>query len=113
MADLLRLFLNSLIGGREGELRRELTPWAEEESPFRKKGVYLGRDRETRENRESLYGLLLLVRTLPVVCGSWNSKGVSAIDSNRERRENREQKREWPQEASPPLSESSAESDLP
>ena len=31
-----------------------------------------------------------LVRTLRVVRGSWNSKGVSAVDSNRERRENRE-----------------------
>ena len=31
-----------------------------------------------------------LVRTLRVVRGSWNSKGVSTIDSNRERRENRE-----------------------
>ena len=42
------------------------------------------------EKRESFYGLLLLVRTFRVVRGSWNSKGVSTIDSNRERRENRE-----------------------
>ena len=41
-----------------------------EESPFRKKGVSLGRDRETWENRKSLYGLFLLVRTLRVVRGS-------------------------------------------
>ena len=43
---------------------------------------------------ESLYGLLLLVRTLRVVRGSRNSKGESAIDSNREMCEDREQKRE-------------------
>ena len=37
-----------------------------------------------------MYGLFLPVRAVPVVRGSWNSKGVSTIDSNRERRENRE-----------------------
>ena len=47
-------------------------------------------------HRESLYGLLLLVRTLRGVRGSRNSKGVSVVDSNRERRENREQKRSVP-----------------
>ena len=46
--------------------------------------------REILENCESLYGLFLLVRAVRVVRGSWNSKGVSTIDSNRERRENRE-----------------------
>ena len=57
-----------------------------------------------------------LVRVVRVVRGSWNSKGVSVVihnNFNRETRENREQKRECPQEASPPLSESSAERDLP
>ena len=70
-----------------------------------------------------------LVRVVRVVCGSRNSKGVSVVGQrifNRETRENREQKRECPQEArksrtkrecpqeaSPPLSESSAERDLP
>ena len=57
-----------------------------------------------------------LVRTVRVICGSWNSKGVSAINltakhakiankkgsvrckSNREMRENREQRMECPQE---------------
>ena len=48
-------------------------------------------------NRESFYGLFFLVRTLRVVRGSGNSKGVSVVDSNRERREIREHKREWPQ----------------
>ena len=47
-------------------------------------------------NRESFYGLFFLVRTLRVVRGSRNSKGVSVVDSNRERRENREQKRSVP-----------------
>ena len=50
-----------------------------------------------------------LVRVVRVVCGSRNSKGVSVVGQrifNRETRENREQKRECPQEASPPLSES-------
>ena len=47
-------------------------------------------NREMLENRESSYGLFLLVRTARVVRGSWNSKRVSTIDSNRERRENRE-----------------------
>ena len=57
-----------------------------------------------------------LVRVVRVVRGSWNSTGVSVVihnNFNRETRENCEQKRECPQEASPPLSESSAERDLP
>ena len=29
--------------------------------------------------RESLYGLFFLVRTVRVVSGSWNSKGVSVV----------------------------------
>ena len=41
-----------------------------EESPFRKKGVSLGR------YRESLYGLFLLVRTVRVVRGSCFSSRV-------------------------------------
>ena len=55
--------------------------------------------RELRENHESLYGLFLRVFAVRVVRGSRNSKGVFAIDSNRERRENREQKREGPRRA--------------
>ena len=31
------------------------------------------------ENRESMYGLFLPVRAVPVVRGSWNSKGVSIV----------------------------------
>ena len=44
-----------------------------------KKRVFLERYREILENRESLYGLLLLVCTLRVVRGSRNSKGVSVV----------------------------------
>ena len=55
-----------------------------------KKRLTLPQEREPRAVKEEE----ALVRTLRVVRGSWNSKGVSAIDSNRERRENREQKRE-------------------
>ena len=54
---------------------------------------------ETRENRESVYGLFFLVRAVPVVRGLGFSNGVSAIihnNFNRETRENREQKRECP-----------------
>ena len=84
----------------------------------RKCPLYFRRDnnREIRENRESVYGLFFLVRAVRVVRGLGFSNGVSAIihnNFNRETRENCEQKRECPQEASPPLSESSAERDLP
>ena len=41
--------------------------------------------REMRENRESLYGLLFLVRTLPVVRGSWNLKGVSVVNRGKKK----------------------------
>ena len=58
-----------------------------------KRSVRCNPNRERRENRESLYDLFLFVCTLRVVRGSWNSKGVSTIDSNRERREKREQKK--------------------
>ena len=43
---------------------------------------------------------LALVRAVRVVRGSWNLNGVSVVDSNRERREIREQKRERPLVAS-------------
>ena len=46
-----------------------------------------------RDNRKTIYGLFFLVRTLRAIRGSWNSNGVSAIDSNRETRESREQKK--------------------
>ncbi|HPB56318.1 MAG TPA: hypothetical protein PLB68_10195, partial [Candidatus Aminicenantes bacterium] len=52
-------------------------------------------NRETRENRESVYGLFFLVRAVRVVRGLGFSNGVSAIihnNFNRETRENREQK---------------------
>ena len=41
------------------------------------------------ENRESFYGLLLLVRAVRVVRGSWHLKGVSPGRPNREMRDNR------------------------
>ena len=37
-------------------------------------------NREMRENRDTICGLFFLVRTVRVICGSWNSKGVSAIN---------------------------------
>ena len=37
-------------------------------------------NREMRENRDTICGLFFLVRTVRVVRGSWNSKGVSAIN---------------------------------
>ena len=61
-----------------------------------KRGVKIVRSnfhRETRENREKFYDLFLCVRTVRVLRGLCNSKGLSVIiryNSNRERRESRE-----------------------
>ena len=52
--------------------------------------------REMRENRESLYGLLFLVRTLPVVRGSWNLKGVSPVIFTAKRTKSANKKRSVP-----------------
>ena len=70
-----------LNGGIKRSVRCNLCSYRSRCSRFMllKRCVRCISNREMCENRESFYALLLLVRTLRVVRGSWNSKGVSVV----------------------------------